>query len=518
MKIKINNTLNLLGSIASLLGIIPLKLLSDKEHFYFYLIIPIIISIFLFIIWIVKRYFGLTLETNGLRYIKHEIDKCMKNGGELLSTAIFEISTQDEVTEYIKRNIDKVMNKFLYARFVLLDNPTLQYIWMTDFLKLKNKLFTPRIYHVDALKRQTSRKLIKSIPRYNIVLSYSYAKKIKKLNKIYVGFTSSKYPFGITIRNKRIISTFEYNILSFIEKTTPIEDYHLLPIITEKDFSKIFFQNIVSLLEDDDFTKKYINDDILFVGAFGSCGLILQKRYNFGFQYALEGDIDLIILISSQSNKEYVKKIIQKKIMREFNILKNIIGTNKNCTIEFSNLEGRYYEYRKKIHIDIQLHQLNDEYDIDYYVNENKARLLGYSIFDKSFYTIYTYKGKCFKEYGLLIPDTPLDMRDRVNLVLDSNEYGIRTAYSRIDDINYGKTDPRRLFWNVLQNYTWAMTGDRKRNKTELVKFINKEINCINNEMNIVIENFDNKPLKNLRKEIKKIIKIIIEELEKCIQ
>jgi len=433
----------------------------------------IAVTICIMFLWFVYRRYNIIIISNGLDYIISEIRNYSKSGGVISSTAIFEDSIHDAVTEYLEKNIDSIKSNFIFKRLVLLDNPALEFVWIKGFLNLKNDLFTPIIYHVTALKRPIVSKIIKSVPNLSIVIFYN---KKQDVVKSYLGFKGGTRPFGISIVNTRISKSLEKYLNSFVNSANKLEDTSNLP--SEPSFSNIFFYNIISLLEDESFSKRIGDkDDILLIGAFGSSGLSLQKRVNDNSGATLEGDLDLLFYLSRHANVDQVKDRIVSSLKNEFDELREVIDTNNlRFNVEISNMDNKYYCYRDSIHIDIQLHQAGNEEDEGYYIDESKARLLGYSIFDDSFYVIYSKNDISIKEHGILLPDVPIERDKRIDLVLNSQEYGVRTAKNRILMFEYKDTDPKRLLWIVLQNYIWALTGYRTRVKSELVDYVNSRI------------------------------------------
>lgn len=488
---------------------------SNKTYITIFLVV---ISVVILLLWLIKKHYGIIIinKDKGLNFITSELDSAMKEGGTILSTAIFEDVKNDAITEHIKVNEVKKDKELTFKRLVLLNNPSLEFLWIKDFLSLKTNNFTPIVYHIPAIKKPIIGKIIRSVPRFSISVFYNSNNLIKK---IYLGFKGSE-SFGISISHKKTTNRIASFLNDYLDNSNKIEDFKSLP--SSKEFNSILFDNIVTLFEDENFARKINdNDDILFIGAFGSSGLSLQKRVQGGKpEFNLDGDLDLVILLSNDSNLNEVKTEIEFRIHNEYDRLKQLIETDSEINIEFSNLDDEYYSFRTPVHIDIQLHKINK--DNDYYSDRNKARLLGYSIFSDSFYTIYSKNNKCIQEHGIEIPSTPVDIDERVSLVLDSKNYGIVTASDRILDFKYKDTDPRRLFWIVVQNYVWAISGYRIHNKINLFKYIEKRMwfSSLNNITKNIITNIDSFKEddfdKNKRKHIRELFLEIITDLQSC--
>lgn len=305
-------------ALALLLASAPMYIVQDwvTSNYRLVSILFILLAIIILIIWLVYRYYNINIISDGLSYIYSEIDDFSKKGGVILSTAIFEDSIHDGITEYLDDNINAITSDLTFKRLVLLDNPALEFVWIRNFLNLKSKnnLFYPIIYHVTAIKRPVVSKIIKSVPNIGIVVFYDNRKKVLKT---YLGFKGGSKPFGISIGNARISKLIEEYLNKFILSANELKNTDKIP--SDLSFSDILFYNIIAVLEDENYSKRLEDrDEILFIGAFGSSGLLLQKRVNTNSTVSLEGDLDLLFYLSSHANKHQVKEKIVSTLETEY--------------------------------------------------------------------------------------------------------------------------------------------------------------------------------------------------------
>lgn len=453
-------------------------------------IISVLVSIFLY-----KRLFGIIIKFDGLEFIKYKIEKYKKTGGKIFTTALFEnYDNGDKIRDKIIEINNSFEKKIIFERLVFLDDPTQEFKWIGDFINLnKYNNFNPIIYRVRAEKRTVIRNLIKRLPRFSITAFYSG----NKISQVYIGLIAKKNGFGLSTKNPMICKYFFKIIEEYKFNCDPIEEINQIPPFEE--FSGGVVNRVIDAIEEYAIEKDYIE----YVGVFGGNGLVLQNKLSKGSKCDFEGDLDLIIVgdtqVSFEEFKNEIVGLIDKENIGEF-------------SIEWSNLENKYYETRSPIHIDIQLHRRNDNY-------YKKSPLIGLSIFDHSLYQVYSKDNKLITEI-LIIPSIPIDYSERINLVLASKEYGICTARSRLNNNRYFKTDPNRILWISLQNYVWAITGYRIRNKENIYNYISKHkwFEEIGEIKETIKENYyQNSNNKSFNKNtVIKILDLMIKELKLC--
>ena len=88
----------LLGTVLTLSTIYPIqKFISNYRGIFS--ITVVIIAIIIFLIWLIKKYYGIILVDKGLKFMKEEINICFDHGGTIISTAIFEDAKKDDITD-----------------------------------------------------------------------------------------------------------------------------------------------------------------------------------------------------------------------------------------------------------------------------------------------------------------------------------------------------------------------------------------------------------------------------------
>ena len=436
----------------------------------------------------------------GLDFFKKELDSYIIHGGRIFTTALFEsYSKGDDIKNKLKEST--IHKKLIIERFVFLDDPTLEFKWIKEFLELDGKEnLTPIIYRIASEERTIIRKLSGLLPKFSITLFYNSDGKIKKA---YLGFPTSLNGFGFCTYNRLICKAIEKNVSQYKENAEKIES---IDTIYSADKNIGVTTRIVSAIE-----EVAIKDDtIKYFGIFGSQGLLFQNKLSLTNRHELDGDLDIILVVSPEIDFDEFKSKMSKLIKEQFN------SESETFSIEWSNLEGKYYERRRPFHIDIQLHRKSEQY----YLNR---KLLGYSIFDNSIYTVYSQGNESIFEH-IPYPKKAIRASERIDMALNDIEYGLITAYNRLGSTGYQKTDPKRILWIMLQNYIWAVTGYRPREKelvfeylktdTYIFPFISNQVKSCLKE--IYLDSNSDTSISN--KDTKTIINFLIEDLKKCLK
>jgi hypothetical protein len=483
---------------------IPTGLLFDlgkKNPQLIYILLIIMTSVT--VCFFYKSRFGVCAVRNGLKYFERELEKRCKLGGMIFTTALFENYEDEDIIKSLIKKKEKVQKKLVFERFVFLDDPTFEFQWITDFLKLQDNVENLKtvIFRVGAEKRAISRKIAQKLPRFSVSIFYDSNGKILST---YIGFPGAKNKkesgFGLTTKNPCINSLLAKHINGYKEQAQRIENVHEIPPL-DKSFGLPL--RFVSSLEEYARSGSFIE----FIAVFGSQGLVFQNKLAMAQKHVLEGDLDIIIVIAHDTDiREFQRQI---KIL-----LTDQTSSAEKVSIEWSNIEGKYYEKREPIHIDIQLHKGGDNYYL-------KNQILGYSIFDSSLYTVYSKENKTVQQH-IQYPENAVEHKERIEMVLNSAEYGIKTAIQRINDRAYINTDPRRIVWISIQNYIWALTGYRIRTKENAYLYIKKLewFSTLESDEKNSLDEFFNDTSMSLyisKDTTERIITVIANELQKCL-
>lgn len=450
----------------------------------------------LIIIWGYRQYFGFAIVQDGLLFFDKKIKKYAKKGGVIFTTAIFDDYSQgDFVTMQINANTYDFLNDLTFQRLMLLDDATQETKWINDFLSIKKNNFTPQVYNLNTVKRSTARKIRKTIPRFSISI---YQNRNGNPECLHIGLPGYNFKFGLATQNKRICKIFHDYISLYKQESQllvePIE-------FSNQSSNSGFLSRIVeSICESLDLPNSFID----YAGVFGGQGLYYNKRLSQKQKHDLEGDLDLIIVIREEIDIPDAKKLITKMIeMQNFENIK--------YTIEWSNLENKYYVYRSPVHIDIQLHKSGDLY-------YKERALLGFSIFDESHYVLFSRGKKPIWDH-IPFPLIPLTFKERISLALNDEEYGIRTAHQRLMDDKLHSIDPNRILWICLQNYFWALSGIRVRVKKIIYDLLNRKkwfhsIGAVNKQVFKIVYHTSNSDVQFEQNSVIYILKNLIEDLE----
>ncbi|MGB3212281.1 MAG: hypothetical protein WBB19_16385 [Desulforhopalus sp.] len=409
----------------------------------------------LLIVQLYKTIYGFKIIKDGFTYVIEEIEKVAKKGGKIYTTALLEnVEKGDEICKKLK-NI-KFEADVEFERFVFLTDPTLEQKWIREFLYLgeespANKLIT-RVLKVKPVNRSVGAFIANSIPKFSISIFF---RDNNKPYKVYLGFRAKKISsnFGISTSNRRVCKGIENLVSTYrddaelIESSSGVTGYGY-------DYIGGVYTRIIEELRQ----VGYKNRDIEYIGVFGRHGMVRQKRIKTNEKPSLEGDLDLIVVLKDHVEPSDFKELMLDIVEYEKNI------SNKQISIEWSNMENKYYVRRKPIHIDIQLHKHKE----DYYLTRP---LLGFSIFDESLYTVYSEGNNSIDEF-IEYPTDLLVEHERTQLALNTPEYGLKTAINRLGDSKYSDTDANRILWICLQNYVWAMTNSRIRTRNKVFHFI----------------------------------------------
>lgn len=433
------------------------------------------------IVWLLQKFrleklwksdTDIRLIRDGLEHFKQELAKAAQYGGTIFTTAIFEgYRDGDAILDYVRTLRTSPLSPIRevdFTRLVLLDDPSQEGEWIRNFLDLKREmtprergfLLLPCIYRIESKSRPLIRHFAKGIPRISITLFRLNEKhKESSTYQVYLGFLTGEQntEFGLLISSRPLYD----KTLNFLEpykgRAIRYDDPDSFP-----DAKPARHQGHLRRIQDAILEYAEMHNSILHVGVFGSRGLIATGRLSIAEQVPLEADIDLLIVVQNQIvpvTPEF-RRDIERIICAEG------LGDDPVPQVEWSNLEGRYYEERSSVHVDIQIHGQGE----DYYTTN--ARLLGYSIFDESYAVIYSASEDPVKSF-LHIPEKILSIEGRINLVLESSEYGLRTAIERICNFpKFPATDPTRLAWIQTANIVWALTGRRPYTRMQGISFL----------------------------------------------
>jgi hypothetical protein len=244
------------------------------------------------------------------------------------------------------------------------------------------------------------------------------------------------------------------------QRATLYEDSEQIP--------SLFFDPRVSLLrriQDRLLELAEQRDDIVHLGLFGSRSLVENQFLSEKDCTSHEADLDVVVVLAeSCAISSAIKTTITNAIYAER------LPNEPIPEIEFSNLDGKYYEIRADLHIDIQLHNKGDRY------YNSTAELLSYSIFGGAYVSLYSATKEPIYVY-LPRPTEIPSLTQRVRLVIHSKEYGLTTAIERVGDYyKYRNTDPYRVTWIQLCNTVWALTGTRPYTFEQAVSSLKKEV------------------------------------------
>lgn len=408
--------------------------------------------------------------TNGLVWFNRSLHELAVRGGEVFTTAVFENYTDgDKVREQVLAlRVGATKAKTLnFTRLVVLDDPTQELSWIRDFLRLRDEIsseihgfvFQPAVKRIATNNRALIHRLVAAIPRMTLTL----IKLEHPLQYVaYIGVPNPpgvKSPSpGILFTSKKLYRLLDKYVQSYCGDGRPhIETYTETSQLPNIDFSRTGLSTrIADAVEE----LALVRSDILHVGLFGSCALSQQNLIAQDEREPHEADIDLMVVVSSAADVSVVKEEIVRAVCSQH------LSGDAEIEIEWSNLDGKYYEYRAGYHVDVQLHRVRDRYYVD------RAPLLGHSIFCEFYTPLYTRPEESI-EMLLDLPARPISTKDRADLVVYSQEYGMEYAIEKLSDLRVlGVTDPRRVLWISLGNAVWALAGERPRTKKAGLKYL----------------------------------------------
>lgn len=450
---------------------------------------------------------------DGLGFIYKMLDNLAQNGGNIVSTAIFEDYREgDKITNKLKSIITTDGSKFEFKRLLLLDDPSAENAWIDNFLRLKDcikeetngYIVIPRVLHIKSKARPLIRYLSKRIPKISItIIRLEKSEDGNESHLVYLGFAGASTPFGLVFRDSYIYSLTQDFLVPYQENATLInEQGSSLEIDKRYALLRRIKDALLELSEH--------HEGIIHLGLFGSHGKVEGGAAAIVELLGHEADLDVLIVVSNQIS---INDAMMDRIRYAINNEK--LDYPENIGIEFSNLENRYYEKRSSVHIDIQLHQKNDRY----YMHQDRM-LLAYSIFSESYISLYSENQDCLSSILPFPNDLPC-LKKRITLVLESPEYGLLTAVKRLsDEIEFSNTDPLRVLWIQACNYVWALKGKRPFVLDQVTEcFINTENEieipiATRDKLELLLDNNSNlQPDKAIRTSSVEILSILIDAL-----
>jgi len=380
-----------------------------------------------------------------MSYLK-DLDKCVKKQKTKTHTT----------STFISHSSPKKQSKIEYTRLLLLDDATLENSWVENFLDTINSLarkvtVEPTLYMVESPSRTWVRMIQSVLPRAAITLvSYTTSRSEKY---VYISLSPitdangliADPVFAISMRSKEVydnlisyLQKIVRNDNPFIRKIQASSDIHLkslpraLPGLTER---------LLSSIEE----LAQSNKVFKHIGVFGSVPGDLVGLNCGSKQMRYESDLDLIVVVSSGDHEDLIKHIITERFVLEASHKQGI-----ELELEWSLERSTFYYFRKGFHVDIQLHNMGD----DYYVTN--AKLLGYSIFWGRYHTIYSTDNLPVDTF-VHVPTRLLSEYDRLTLFLN-DPLGLLTF---VEECSKGdvRIDPRRVLAINLGNWLWATSG-----------------------------------------------------------
>ncbi len=408
---------------------------------------------------------------DGLAFFRNTVRDVASAGGDVFTTAIFEnYRAGDKVRAFIEKDLHVAGTnpcELVFVRLVLLDDPSKEHDWMRTFLKLKQTVtpdthgfvLKPVVLHVRGRARPLIRYLSSSVPRASITLAHRCATEDDGERYLtYLGLWSGTVSssFGLLWSSKVVYERTQSFLNPFVQRAHRYEDPSQVP-----DIGGTPEMSLVRRVQDCILEFAELREDILHVGLFGSSGLLAAGKIETADIIPHEADIDFVIVVRSDASVERpFRKDVEKAVLDER------FPDDPRLEIEWSNIDGKYYEQRKSTHIDIQLHCKGDRY------YSTKAPLLAYSIFGAAYIPIYSAEKEPVHQL-LSLPQKILNGKERINLVLNSKEYGLRTAIGRICEyLTYPSTDPSRVAWIQTANAVWALSGQRPYTRNQAVEYL----------------------------------------------
>lgn len=399
---------------------------------------------------------------DGFAFFTVQLEVAARTGADILTTAVFEnYSRGDKVADKLEKisGLEGAHATVRFTRLVLLDDPTQELKWIRDFLSLKTRIrpqthkfqLEPTILRVQNDNRPLIRRLVRAIPRVTLTLIRFHA---PSKYVVYLGFPmpggSEKQGFGLAFHSRwgtlyNAVGAFVHAYCDvhghpFVDRYTDISD---LPAL-RPSIDGLPMRIIDSLRE-----MAAERKEIHHISLFGSTSLVYSCEMLPGAREEHEADLDFIIVVERRCDLDKMKEDISRGIFSQK------LPEDPEITIEWSNIERRYYEYRQGLHVDIQLHEAGDQY------YANSARLLGYAIFPQSCTVLYSRDNMAIQDF-LATPEDMLGREARAQLALESPEFGIYTAAQRLRESGrVGVTDPRRVLWISVGNLVWALSGAR---------------------------------------------------------
>ena len=407
------------------------------------------------------------LGNKGFTYFKASLFRLFNKGGYCFSTFLLESAGEpDLVTNELEQynssiTEDKRQEIFIdYERIIMLDDPFEQQKWIEKFRNACQKAEKIKIQstvHYVISKNRTMVRFIRAfVPRLSITLFKFSNEPLGKITLLTLGdlipHNGSRFRpgLGIAFKSKTI-----YDIIFRLKNKILVSgNPHLRTIGPDDNTSTVLSIDPLSattrqiLYDMEDIAIAY--DFIEHVGLFGSTALQfgLQTSFQEDERKYFGGDIDFIVVVDPSSDINKVRKIIEKQLKIN----------RTDIEIEFSNKDNKFYEFRNKYHIDIQLHTTGDDY---YY---NNSKLLSYSIFCGHYHAIYSRRNLAIDKL-IKISRSPLLQQERINLFLN-DRLGLLNFIKHCKSYE-PNIDPRRVISITVNNFIWSLSGMWPSTETE---------------------------------------------------
>lgn len=426
----------------------------------------------------------------GKSYILDRIREASLTGGIVFSTYLLERAKgSDNIYDILRmaQNENQSQEILEYNRLVMIDDPTQEEKWITEFLSLsgpsRNSGIIPRVFAVRCPSRPVGRLLQSILLRVSLTL----IDQGQGNKTVYISLSEIvslrgrciNTPFAFAIKNNKIHEMLNRYIFEVIESNRDLirtlyspQDYAQATLRPHLDFLGARLLNAIEEYAFSDINVKH-------VGVFGSFasvyGTIIGSGSNDKLRWKPESDLDLIVVVAEGADREAVKSQIETVFLDQVDK-----SVGESVEIEWSNERATFYCFRHGYHVDIQLHNVGDEYYI------SRTSLLGYSIFGSSYLVVYADQGLPVDRF-IRIPRKPLNRRKRARLMLD-DELGLRTfiSHCKKGDI---RIDPRRVIAINIKNLVWVISGMHSPTVEESLEFLMASDSL--NDINIPNENLE---------------------------
>jgi hypothetical protein len=404
------------------------------------------------------RVFSSNADT--LNYVKDQIGEVCEKGGTVFSTYV--LDDPHGATDIVSAGLREAKRPIDYHRLILIDNPDSELEWLSDFLSL-NECINLRVsaHLVSNQGRLVSRFIKRTIPFINVFLvktdsPISRSLFLLSLPQRTVGGDVDPYKFALAIKNDALVSRassyFDHLLASagsLIKEIRSIEQYQSLrtvPLSSPKTMSIV------------EITKECAEmlPEIAHVGVFGTVAHELAGTYVDRFSREYENDLDLVVIVREEADKEGVKLALSKAISQN----------HADVHVEWSNESPEFYWIREQYQVDIQIHTQHDSYYLDH-------PLLGCAVF-AAYYVLYTDDGKPVNE-RIGVPDPLIERPARALLYLDDAKFGVR-RFVRECASEDSRIDPRRVISINIRNFAWALTGARPRSCDQAFTFAVRDL------------------------------------------